>query len=105
MDSPTSSVTWDGPKDPENPFNWPQRKKWWVTILACFMTFVIQINGTAMSSAAEQINESFHVSDEHFPHSYWPIFSWTLSGAAAPMLGLPLMEHFGIRWTYLVRIA
>jgi hypothetical protein len=101
-DSEAGSITWDGPDDPENPFNFSQAKKWRVTLLACFMTFVIQMNGTAMTSAAEQINESFHVSDESFPHSYWPVFSWTLSGAAAPMLGLPLMEHFGVRRSYMV---
>lgn len=68
------------------------------------MTFVVQINGTAMTSAAERINESFGVSDEHFPHSYWPILSWNLGGAAAPMLALPLMENFGVKWSYIVRI-
>ena len=103
MDLHSDIITWDGPDDPRYPFNWPNTKKWRVTLLACFMTFVLQINGTAMASAAEQINESFHISDEDFPHSYWPIFSWTLSGALAPMLGLPLMEHFGVRWSYLVR--
>ena len=55
------------------------------------MTFIVQINGTMMTSAAEQINESFHVSDEVFPHSYWPVLSWNLGGAAAPLVGLPLM--------------
>jgi hypothetical protein len=68
------------------------------------MTFVVQINGTMMTSAAEQINESFHISDEAFPHSYWPVMSWNLGGAAAPLLGLPLMENFGVRWSYLVSI-
>jgi len=95
-------VGWDGPNDAKNPFNWSQSKKWRVTFLACFMTFVVQIGGTAMTSAAEQINESFHISDARFPHSYWPVFSWTLGGAAAPLLGLPLMENFGVRWGYLV---
>ncbi|KAJ4360275.1 uncharacterized protein N0V89_000835 [Didymosphaeria variabile] len=104
-DSEASSITWNGPDDPENPFNFSQAKKWRITLLACFMTFVIQMNGTSMTSAAEQINESFHVSDESFPHSYWPVFSWTLSGAAAPMLGLPLMEHFGVRWSYMIIYA
>jgi hypothetical protein len=66
------------------------------------MTFAVQINGTMMTSAAEQINESFHLSDEQFPHSYWPVLSWNLGGAAAPLLGLPLMENFGIRKSYLV---
>jgi predicted MFS family arabinose efflux permease len=89
------------PNDPENPFNWNASKKWRACILACAMTFFVQINGTMMTSAAEQINESFHVSDEVFPHSYWPVLSWNLGGAAAPLVGLPLMENFGVRWTYL----
>ena len=89
------------PNDPENPFNWPVAKKYRACVLACAMTFIVQINGTMMTSAAEQINESFHVSDEVFPHSYWPVLSWNLGGAAAPLVGLPLMENFGVRWTYL----
>lgn len=96
-------VHWTGPQDRDNPFNWTVSKKWRVTILACFMTFVVQINGTAMTSAAEQINETYHVSDEHFPHSYWPVLSWNLGGAIAPMLALPLMENFGVRRSYIVR--
>ncbi|KAJ4288446.1 hypothetical protein N0V90_011681 [Kalmusia sp. IMI 367209] len=100
-----SNMNWKGPNDPDNPFNWSTAKKWGVTLLACFMTFAVQVNGTAMTSAAEHINESFQVSDEDFPHSYWPVFSWTLSGAAAPMLGLPLMENFGVRWSYLIIYA
>ncbi|KAF2683641.1 MFS general substrate transporter [Lentithecium fluviatile CBS 122367] len=95
-------VDWHGPSDPQNPFNWPQTKKWRVTLLACFMTFVVQISGTAMTSAAAQINQSFSVSDEHFPNSYWPILSWNLGGAAAPLFGLPLMENFGVRLSYLI---
>lgn len=67
------------------------------------MTFAVQLNGTMMTSAAEQINESFSISDEGFPRSYWPVLSWNLGGAAAPLLGLPLMENFGVRNSYLVR--
>jgi hypothetical protein len=95
-------LDWESPEDPQNPFNWRPFRKWTITILACFMTFVVQVNGTAMTSAWEHINNSFNVSDRHFPHSYWPVLSWNLGGAAAPMLALPLMENFGIRWSYLV---
>lgn len=66
------------------------------------MTFIVQINGTMMTSAAEQINESFHISDESFPNSYLPVLTWNLGGAAAPLIGLPLMENFGVRRSYLV---
>lgn len=93
---------WNDPSNVLNPFNWVEAKKWRTTLLACFMTFIIQLNGTMMTSAAEQINVSFNVSDEKFPHSYWPVLSWNLGGAAAPMLGLPLMENFGVRRSYMV---
>jgi hypothetical protein len=96
------ALDWNDPRNTYNPFNWTNEKKWRVTLLANFMTFAIQINGTMMTSAAEQINESFHISDERFPHSYWPVLSWNLGGAAAPLLGLPLMENFGVRKTYIV---
>ena len=33
-------IVWDGPNDPENPMNWPARKKWIVTIVLGFMTIV-----------------------------------------------------------------
>lgn len=29
--------TWNGPDDPENPFNWGSRYKWLLTITVCFM--------------------------------------------------------------------
>lgn len=80
---------WNDTNNELNPFNWPDAKKRRTTLLASFMTFVIQVNGTMMTSAAEQINESFHVSDAQFPHSYWPVLSWNLGGAAAPLIGLP----------------
>jgi hypothetical protein len=95
-------LDWNDKRNSHNPFNWPNSKKWRVTLLACFMTFVIQVNGTMMTSAAEQLNESFDVSDENFPHSYWPVFSWSLGGAAAPLFGLPLMENLGVRRSYMV---
>jgi hypothetical protein len=86
-------LDWNDPSNIHNPFNWPDTKKWRVTLLASFMTFVIQANGTMMTSAAQQINKSFHISDEAFPHSYWPVLSWNLGGAAAPMIGLPLRRN------------
>ncbi|KAI4614719.1 uncharacterized protein J4E87_009314 [Alternaria ethzedia] len=98
-------ITWTSPTDPSNPFNFSPSKKWRTTLLACTMTFVVQVSGTMLTSAAEQINTSFNVSDEAFPHSYWPVLSWNLGGAAAPLLGLPLMENFGVRWSYMAIYA
>jgi hypothetical protein len=29
--------TWNGPNDPENPFNWSKKYKWALTVTVCFM--------------------------------------------------------------------
>ncbi|EON62309.1 hypothetical protein W97_01530 [Coniosporium apollinis CBS 100218] len=97
----TSVVSWDGPSDPANPFNWPTSRKWLITLTTCFITLIVGINATAIASAAEEINHEFGVSDEHFPHSYWPVCSWNVGAALVPLVALPLMENFGVRTGYL----
>ncbi|RDW57448.1 hypothetical protein BP6252_13786 [Coleophoma cylindrospora] len=94
-------LTWDGPNDPENPFNWPLWKKWWVTGLGLFATFISLMNGTMITVAHEAINTKFHVSDAAFPNSYWPIASWGLGGALFSLVLLPIMEDFGVRYVFL----
>lgn len=66
-------------------------------------SFVVGLNSTAITAAAGAINARFNVSDVAFTNSYWPITAWNLSGAFTGLLVLPAMEHFGIRWIYLVR--
>jgi MFS family permease len=95
-------VSWNGPKDPENPYNWPLRQKWTLTYLAAFATFITMMNGTIITVAHAAINEEFGISDENFPHSYWPVTSWAVGGGCFSLLILPLMEEFGVRWVFLL---
>ena len=95
-------VTWDGPDDPRDPFNWPLRKKWLAIGLGLFATFISSMNGTIISVAHKAINKEFHISDATFPHSYWPITSWGIGGALFPLVLFPVMEDFGIRTVFLV---
>lgn len=37
----TGVVVWDGPNDPANPQNWPHRKRWQITALACILTLTV----------------------------------------------------------------
>jgi hypothetical protein len=34
-------VNWDGPDDPENPMNWPQRKRMGHVVMVSFITLVV----------------------------------------------------------------
>lgn len=89
--------------DPDNPINWPLRKKWMVTGFSCTITFLIGINALSISSAAVQVGERFDVSDAAFPNSYWVVTAWNVGAAIMPLFGLPLLENFGVRLGYLVR--
>lgn len=95
-------VDWNGPEDPENPYNWPQRKKVTVTAIALFATFVSMLNGSILTVAHNAINSEFNVSDEMFPHSYWPVTSWGVGGALSSLVLLPIMEDFGVRYVFLM---
>ena len=102
---PTSSAQ----EGPDDPFNWPVRKKWVVTLVGVFATFTTQLDGTILTVAHEAINEAFNVSDAKFPNSYWPVASWTGGGALFSLIVLPILEDFGVRpgflGTYLLFIV
>lgn len=39
--------TWNGPDDPENPFNWGFKYKWLLTITVCFMSVTAHLSPEA----------------------------------------------------------
>ena len=95
----------DNPKNPDNPespFNWSLKRKWSVTLIACYVTFIVGFNATALTAAVSHTNASFNVSDDAFPNSVWPITAWNAGAALAPMVVLPIMEDYGTRRGYLV---
>jgi MFS family permease len=88
--------------DPANPHNWSNRTKWSVLLIACYVTFIVGLNATAMTTASTAINDTFDISDAHFAKSYWPVVSWTVGAAIAPLFVLPILEDCGIRIGYIV---
>ncbi|KAL8967995.1 MAG: hypothetical protein Q9197_005118 [Variospora fuerteventurae] len=86
---------------PANPYNWPEKKKWAIIFVAAAVTLLVGLNATATTTPSIVIAERFHVSDLEFPHSYWPVTVWNTAAAFGPMVGLPLLESFGIREGYL----
>lgn len=88
--------------DPANPVNWSAARKWSVLVIACYVTFVVGINATALTAAVKDTNAAFGISDEHFPNSVWPVTAWNTGAALAPMVVLPLMEDYGVRAGYIV---
>ncbi|KAF9884956.1 hypothetical protein FE257_000865 [Aspergillus nanangensis] len=99
--SDTTTPSWDSHQDPENPFNWPASRKWALTCLAAFTTFLAMMNGTIITVAHFEISELFSISETAFPNSYWPVTTWATGGACSALFILPLAEDFGTRPVFL----
>lgn len=85
-----------------NPFNWSLKRKWFITLLAAWVSFSVGLNATSILSAASALGQEFGFSDDNFPTSYWTVTSWTMGAAIGPMIGMPLLEEFGVRKGYLI---
>ncbi|KAK8016768.1 MFS multidrug transporter [Apiospora rasikravindrae] len=90
-------VTWDGPDDPQDPFNWLPWKKWWAVGLGLIASLVCSMNGSILAVAHAAISEEFSIPDGPFPHSYWITTSWGIGAALFPLLLFPAMEDWGVR--------
>jgi hypothetical protein len=54
-------VGWDGPEDPENPKNWPSRRKWAATLVMSSFTFITPVASAIVAPAFNNIGAEFHV--------------------------------------------
>lgn len=86
----------------ENPYNWPERRKWTAFLTVCTVTLLLGLNPTGIATPSEQIADVFHIGYKSFPNDYWPISSWGVGAMLGPMFFLPLLENFGFRYGYLV---
>jgi len=57
-------VDWDGPDDPGNPMNFPEWKKWMITVVAGLMTFSVTFASSVFSTATTVTSQLFGVSSE-----------------------------------------
>ena len=92
--------TWD--EHPENPYNWPEKKKWIIFSAAQFAVVLGGLNATGIATPSADIADAFHVDYSTFPNDYWPICAWTVGAGFGPLVGIPLLENFGVRIGYLV---
>ena len=95
-----SRSAWD--KHPENSVNWPDHKKWKIVLVIATVILLVDLNATSITTPGLVIAERFHVADTSFPHSFWPVTVWNTGAAIGPMVGMPILENFGIRKGYMV---
>lgn len=55
-------VEFDGPDDPDNPKNWPIRRKWAITLSGSFLTFTVTFSSSIFSVAIVPVAEQYNIS-------------------------------------------
>jgi multidrug resistance protein len=86
-------VTWDGPDDPQNPKNWPLKRKWAAVFVVSSFTFISPVSSAILAPALTEISKDLHLEGEIMPALVMSIF--VLAYAIGPLLFGPLSEVYG----------
>ncbi|KAK4541515.1 hypothetical protein LTR36_007961 [Oleoguttula mirabilis] len=87
-------VEWDGPDDPENPQNWSNGRKWWISICTAALTFVVSFGSSIFSTATTVTAAEFGVSSEVM---ILGVTLYVIGFACGPLVWGPLSEVYGRR--------
>lgn len=86
-------VNWNGPDDPENPKNWPNKKKWAATVTVSLFTFISPVSSSMVAPALSSIAADFNITDQVLSQLTLSIF--VLAYAVGPLILGPLSEVYG----------
>ncbi|KAH8658484.1 MFS multidrug transporter-like protein [Xylariales sp. PMI_506] len=86
-------VGWEEPDDPENPKNWPSRKRWAATLVMSLFTFITPVASSIVAPAFTAIGTEFHITSEIELSLMLSIF--ILAYAVGPLFLGPLSEIYG----------
>ncbi|KAF9481756.1 MFS polyamine transporter [Pholiota conissans] len=95
-------VTWDGPGDPENPQNWKNRYKWFVTVICIIMTVNVTFASSAPSSATFSIIAAFDIKREI---SYLLTTTFLLGYVFGPLIWGPGSEVVGRKPIFVIAMS
>ncbi|KAK9334135.1 major facilitator superfamily domain-containing protein [Lipomyces starkeyi] len=91
-------VGWDGPEDPENPFNWPNRKKWRITLIAALVTFCVAFASSVFTAGISPIAAEFQVSTTV---ATLGLTLYVVGFATGPLVFAPMSEVYGRNIVYI----
>ncbi|KAL6239490.1 hypothetical protein BDW75DRAFT_119827 [Aspergillus navahoensis] len=86
-------VTWDGPDDPENPKNWPMKKKWAIVVTVSCFTFISPVSSSMVAPALTTMAQDLGITDAIESQLTLSIF--VLAYAFGPLFLGPLSEIYG----------
>lgn len=80
-------VTWDGPSDPANPYNWPATRKWFTTLLTSLGGLVTLMTGPMLAPALDAIGKDLYITREE---ASMALSIYILAFAFGPMILAPI---------------
>ncbi|KAF2737472.1 MFS general substrate transporter [Polyplosphaeria fusca] len=92
---------WDGPNDPDNPYNWPMWRRIYQSIVPGFFGFAVTFGTSVYTPALPDIMKEFNVSRTA---ALTGLTVYVLGLAFGPVLSAPLSETHGRRIVYLTSI-
>ncbi|KAJ7323828.1 MFS general substrate transporter [Mycena albidolilacea] len=87
-------VSWDGPEDHKNPRNWPNRRRWTVTIVVSFFTFMSPVASSISSPSLSAISADLNISSGSVLENM-TLSIFVLAYAIGPLFWGPLSELYG----------
>ena len=82
------------PGDPENPYNWNPKRKWFISAILCLMTLFIGLATTAYSSGMTRMSKDLH---RKVLIAQFGLFSFNMTAAVTPLFLAPFCEFVGRR--------
>ncbi|KAF2865940.1 major facilitator superfamily domain-containing protein [Massariosphaeria phaeospora] len=96
-------VDWDGPNDPDNPYNWRYALRMGHVAIAGATAFFANLTATAFAPAAPSLRTEFHITN--LTLSALTVTVYLLGFALGPLIIAPLSEHYGRRPVYSVCLS
>ncbi|KAK2877259.1 hypothetical protein FQN49_001298 [Arthroderma sp. PD_2] len=96
VDEPSTDpniVDWDGPDDPESPFNWPSTIKIIHIVIVSVFTLVSNLAATMFAPGIKEMSEEFHITSPNLEAMTVSIY--VLGFALGPLILAPLSELYG----------
>lgn len=85
-------VEFDGPNDPDNPKNWPKRKKWIVTAAGSAMVWGVTFSSSIFSVAIDPVAKEYHIGTVT---STLSVSLFLLGFVFGPLIFGPMSEAYG----------
>ncbi|UZP38112.1 hypothetical protein NXS19_005928 [Fusarium pseudograminearum] len=88
-----NAVGWDGPDDPNNPMNWPAKKKWSCIGALSLMSLLTPLGSSMFAPGVPDIMREFETSNRNV--ATFVVSVYVLGFAFGPLVAAPLSEIYG----------